>query len=511
MTSWRIHLVRRTVGLLVCTISSFVLVAGVALAATPTPTASAAPAAPTTLTMSALGTKTSVAAGSWIKDTALLTHFQVASAGLIPQVEVERSTVAFTGTANYSASAVTAPGIATVRVDGLQNGKTYHWQARVVDGTGATSSWAALNGAANTDIGVDQTAPQRPVIRSPTNPNQYRWYNTRIPSFSWTAQDIGSGIQGYSYVLERQARVIPPGQITPQTTLQLRGLTDGSWFLALRAVDRAGNWSPTATYQLHLDRLSPRLFWQSPSKFTLNPYKGNATVRFAVNKDARVRLTLYRVGIKAPITSYSFPAVRGGRVVTLNWSGKTAKGQPVAKGYYFFAADVVDRADNTGHWNVGGITVDPQQPRRSVTGQILFPGDGKKIIVSLSRETLYAYDGDHLALQTVVTTGNPALPTPTGTTTVMAKYHPFEFNSPWPAGSQYWYPPSLAQYAMLFRDGGYFLHDAPWRSAFGPGTDGAGQPGTNYGGTHGCVNIPPGAMLFLWNWTPAGTTVMVVP
>jgi L,D-transpeptidase catalytic domain len=217
------------------------------------------------------------------------------------------------------------------------------------------------------------------------------------------------------------------------------------------------------------------------------------------------------VGTRAPITSYSFPAVRGGRVVTLNWSGKTAKGQPVAKGYYFFAADVVDRADNTSHVNVGGITVNPQQPGRSITGQILFPDDGKKIIVSLSRQTLYAYDGDRLALQTLVTTGNPALPTPAGTYTVMGKYHPFEFVSPWPAGSQYWYPPSLAQYAMLFRDGGYFLHDAPWRSAFGPGTNGAGQPGTNYGGTHGCVNIPPGAMVFLWNWTPTGTTVMVVP
>ena len=172
---------------------------------------------------------------------------------------------------------------------------------------------------------------------------------------------------------------------------------------------------------------------------------------------------------------------------------------------------MVDHANNAVHWNVGGITVDPQQPHRSITGQILFPGDGKKIIVSLSRETLYAYDGDRLALQTLVTTGNPALPTPTGTFTVMAKYHPFEFISPWPAGPPYWYAPSLAQYAMLFRDGGYFLHDAPWRSAFGPGTNGAGQPGTNYGGTHGCINIPPGPMLFLWNWTPPGTTVMVVP
>lgn len=504
-------MIRRACALLVCTVASSILIPGMASAATPTPTTGTAPATPTTLSMAAVGSTKVLAAGSWTRDASFLARFQVAAAGLIPQVEVEPSGVAFTGTANYSAAAVSAPGVASVRVDGLQNGKTYHWQARVIDSTGATSAWVAMSGSAGNDIGVDQTPPQRPIIVSSTNPNQYRWYNTRVPSFSWSAKDIGSGIQGYSYVLERQARVIPPGAVTPQTSLQLKGLSDGTWYLALRAVDRAGNWSPTATYQLHLDRQAPRLSWQSPNKFTFNPYKGATTVRFAVNKDASVHLTLYRVGTKVPVASYSYPSVRGGRVVSLNWSGKTQKGQPVARGYYFFAADVVDRANNAVHWNVGGITVDPQQPRRSITGQILFPGDGKKIIVSLSRESLYAYDGDRLALQTLVTTGNPALPTPTGTFTVMAKYHPFQFISPWPQGSPYWYPPSLAQYAMLFRDGGYFLHDAPWRSAFGPGTNGAGQPGTNYGGTHGCVNIPPGAMLFLWNWTPPGTTVMVVP
>jgi L,D-transpeptidase catalytic domain len=504
-------LIRRASALLFCALSTFVLVPGLAAAATPGPTANPAPAAPSNLSMSSVGTTKPLTVGSWTNNSAIVARFQVASAGLIPQVEVEPSSVAFTGTPNYSAAAVASPGQVAVKVDGLQNGKTYHWQARVVDSTGIASAWVALGGTSNIDIGVDQTPPQRPVIQSSTNPIQYRWYNTRVPDFSWSAKDIGSGIEGYSYVLERQAHVIPPGAVTAQTSLQLKGLSDGTWYLALRAVDRAGNWSATATYQLHLDRQAPRLAWQSPSKFTINPYKAGATVRFAVNKDASVRLTLYRVGAKAPVASYSYPLVRGGRIVTVNWSGKTSKGKPVAAGYYFFSADVVDHANNTVHWNVGGITVNPQQPRRSITGQILFPGDGKKIIVSLSRESLYAYDGDHLALQTLVTTGNPALPTPTGTSSVMAKYHPFEFISPWPAGSQYWYPPSLAQYAMLFRDGGYFLHDAPWRSAFGPGTNGAGQPGTNYGGTHGCINIPPGAMLFLWNWTPPGTTVVVAP
>ncbi|MGH2443133.1 MAG: L,D-transpeptidase, partial [Chloroflexota bacterium] len=172
---------------------------------------------------------------------------------------------------------------------------------------------------------------------------------------------------------------------------------------------------------------------------------------------------------------------------------------------------LVDRAHNTAHFNVGGIVVDPKPPTMTPSGVNVYPSGGKLIIVSLSKQTLYAYDGDHLVLQTLVTTGNPALPTPPGSYTVMQRIHPFEFISPWPVGSPYYYAPSWVQYAMLFRSGGYFIHDAPWRSAYGPGTNGPGQPGTNYGGSHGCINTPPDAMTFLWNWTPISTPVDVVP
>jgi lipoprotein-anchoring transpeptidase ErfK/SrfK len=183
----------------------------------------------------------------------------------------------------------------------------------------------------------------------------------------------------------------------------------------------------------------------------------------------------------------------------------------VPKGYYYFAADVTDRAENLTHRNVGGIAVNPESDLRTPAGILVYPDGGRRIIVSLSQETLYAYDGTRQVLRTFVTTGNPSLPTPVGSYTILARYSPFEFISPWPEGSAYWYPPSWTSYAMLFRGDGYFLHDAPWRSVFGPGTNGPGQPGTNYGGTHGCVNIPPGPMLALWNFSSIGTPVDVVP
>jgi lipoprotein-anchoring transpeptidase ErfK/SrfK len=61
------------------------------------------------------------------------------------------------------------------------------------------------------------------------------------------------------------------------------------------------------------------------------------------------------------------------------------------------------------------------------------------------------------------------------------------------------------KYAMEFLSGGYFIHDAPWRSAYGPGTNGSN-------GTHGCINTPrsAGQMDFLYNWADMGTTVVVL-
>jgi lipoprotein-anchoring transpeptidase ErfK/SrfK len=129
-------------------------------------------------------------------------------------------------------------------------------------------------------------------------------------------------------------------------------------------------------------------------------------------------------------------------------------------------------------------------------------GAGKLIVVSLSRQVLTAYQDGTPVLTTYVATGRPALPTPVGVYHVFRKYSPYQMISPWPYGSAYWYPPSWTNWAMEFIGGGYFIHDAPWRSWYGPGSN-------LYNGTHGCVNVPYSPMSFLWGWTPIGTTVVV--
>lgn len=136
---------------------------------------------------------------------------------------------------------------------------------------------------------------------------------------------------------------------------------------------------------------------------------------------------------------------------------------------------------------------------------------GKHIVVVLSTQKLYAYTGSAVVWWSYVTTGNRALPTPAGQFAIFAKFHPYEFISPWSRSSPYWYPPSRSTYAMEFLRGGYFIHDAPWRSYFGLESNGTGRPGTNFGGTHGCINVPYPTARFLFRWAPVGTPVDVVP
>jgi lipoprotein-anchoring transpeptidase ErfK/SrfK len=63
---------------------------------------------------------------------------------------------------------------------------------------------------------------------------------------------------------------------------------------------------------------------------------------------------------------------------------------------------------------------------------------------------------------------------------------------------------------MLFDEAGFFLHDAPWRGNFGPGSNTSlGTPGGDFTGTHGCVNIPYAAAAQLFRWAELGTPVIV--
>ena len=153
------------------------------------------------------------------------------------------------------------------------------------------------------------------------------------------------------------------------------------------------------------------------------------------------------------------------------------------------------------------VTVTMPQPSAGVPKY-----DGQVILVSLSQQWLWAYQDQRLVLASPVTTGMPQLPTPRGSYAVQRKESNVTFYSLWPPGSPFYYSPEHINYAMYFRDIGYYIHDAPWRHAFGPGTQypHTDPDGTHETGSHGCVNMPTPAAKALYAWVGLGARVIIV-
>jgi lipoprotein-anchoring transpeptidase ErfK/SrfK len=133
----------------------------------------------------------------------------------------------------------------------------------------------------------------------------------------------------------------------------------------------------------------------------------------------------------------------------------------------------------------------------------------KALTISLSEQVIRAYSHGQQVFSSYVTTGRPGLETDPGSFKVYWKVSPWTMHSPWPKGSPYWYPDSKVKMVMWF-NGGDGIHDASWRSRYGPGTNGPHYDPTGEDtGTHGCVNVPYSNMVWLWDWTPTGTPVIV--
>jgi lipoprotein-anchoring transpeptidase ErfK/SrfK len=123
----------------------------------------------------------------------------------------------------------------------------------------------------------------------------------------------------------------------------------------------------------------------------------------------------------------------------------------------------------------------------------------KYIEINLSSQRLWAYQDNSVVFSTPITSGatGAGFPTVTGLFNIYAKERSRYLN-----GRPYgWDYNVYVDYWMPFY-GGYGLHDADWRSAFG------GQD-YYYGGSHGCVNMPKSSAAFIYSWANIGTPVWV--
>jgi lipoprotein-anchoring transpeptidase ErfK/SrfK len=151
-------------------------------------------------------------------------------------------------------------------------------------------------------------------------------------------------------------------------------------------------------------------------------------------------------------------------------------------------------------------------PLKIIKANTVGTTEARKLIeVNITQQELYAYENGQVVFSTLIQSGRGSLPTPRGVFHVFAKLSPTTFTSPWPEGSPNWYPPTSINYALEFKAGGFFLHDATWHSVFGPGTNGWHyDPGFGWqDGSHGCVSMPLTSAAWLYSWAPIGTPVNI--
>jgi L,D-transpeptidase catalytic domain len=410
--------------------------------------------------------------------------------GLRPQIELQPLDKPFDGMPTAEGQALPASQIGEITVDvaKLPEG-AYHWRARLTDGK-YRGPWATYyDGPA---FRLDRTPPSTVVISSTTYPDQRQTYNRVIANFTWTAATDNGAVQGYQTGIDRKPNGLPAGPISDIRHADLGPLANGNLYFHVRAVDWAGNFGPVATYAVHIDNTAPLIEHAYFSRFQFNPQYDKLSMRFTPNKLVHVRAVIRRQTTKGVVRELDLGEAVAGTPFNITWDGRNYRGLPVQPGLYTMAIQVTDKLGNVGEGLYTDLGI-----------------NYRRIVVHLATQHMDVFDGTTLLRSTLVTTGNALLPTPVGIWHIGAKFHPYRFISPWKKGNQYYYPPSSVQYALYFHAGGYFIHDAPWRTVYGPGTNTAPGPPGIYSGTHGCINVPGDVEKWLYKWATIGTVVQV--
>lgn len=121
----------------------------------------------------------------------------------------------------------------------------------------------------------------------------------------------------------------------------------------------------------------------------------------------------------------------------------------------------------------------------------------KNIVIDVSEQTLYAYNGNWLFMEQPISTGLEFTPTPRGTFTVYKMTPSRYMQGPIPGLSDQAYDLPGVPWNLYFTKDGAVIHGAYWHDHFGQLW------------SHGCVNLPPDKAKELYEWAEVGMTVTV--
>lgn len=380
---------------------------------------------------------------------------------------------------------------AALAVDYLTNGR-WNLLVRAVDLAGNRSAPAVW------PFAIARVGPHAPAIVSAV-PAQGAWGNVAVPELAWQASPMLAPIRSYEYALI-PGTVRPPNvplqwHTAAASPLRIPHLADGSYLVLVRAVDMLGHRSRSLEWPFHLDRRPPSLTRPALSAPNFTPPSEPITLTLSLSETSTITYTIANALSHTVVLAHSLGVHRSG-TVTVRWNGRLGHQRLAPAGSYILTVAAIDRAGNRAQMRTQAFAL-----------------SDKRILVSISKEKLWAYQGNKLILQSLVTNGGTDTPTIPGIYHVQEKLLNWVMHSPWPKGSPLWYPDSPTNYDLLYNaDGGYFIHDAPWRSVYGPGSNSTlGTPGGDYTGTHGCTNVPTDVMAKLYAWANVGTLIQISP
>jgi len=142
------------------------------------------------------------------------------------------------------------------------------------------------------------------------------------------------------------------------------------------------------------------------------------------------------------------------------------------------------------------LFVPPPPVRATDVGPGPVPGAAKSIVVSISQQLLWAYEGDTIVTSSLVSTGKPGFETPTGRFSISKKVEMQDMEGL--IGGEYYDVDDVPD-VMYFTGVGHAIHGAYWHNNFGAVM------------SHGCINLPLDVAAWLYDWTPMDTPVLIVP
>ena len=193
--------------------------------------------------------------------------------------------------------------------------------------------------------------------------------------------------------------------------------------------------------------------------------------------------------------------------VLANSKSPVTKDVPVAEGYNADLSGNIYKDEAYAFWDGANVPIpqlalnqDKVQPVLGATAE------AKWIEVDLSEQKIYAWEGNNLYLESLVSTGLPGTPTPKGEFRIWIKLRATKMEGG--SGRGYYYLPNVP-YIMFFENAevpnwrGYGLHGTYWHNDFG------------HPHSHGCINMAPQDAKWIYRWSlptvPEGERLVLNP